>query len=642
MHKNKLLLWMLAAVIAFGALCPAVKADTAELSVSASSGEVEVGDWVEITVTFSSNEKLAGVYARVTYDHGLLEYTGGDAEGDTGSLTISRMEQQAKTVLSYTLYFSAKAEGTAVVSVTESGMYDEQANVVGSPTADASVVIRKGASLSSDASLKSLQTSYGRLEPDFRSDVFEYTMTVPYEITTLTLTAAANTASAAVQVSGLAELAVGENRRSVRVMAPDGTTSLYTIVITREEEKTNSGSETSGAEDSEISGEEADTPSFKVAGKTLYWQDVPQDEELPDGFLKTTYDYSGYRYEVATVADGSLILMYLTDFRGENGALYLFNPEFNTCRRSIPVNLGGSPLVLLNADEGAFSAEGADLQNVEIAGYPLRAYVFPDYPAEYVIYSSQGRYLTYHVDTEVLEEYSEKPKPEESSVQEESASSIPESKPEEPAANSRAEESKPEANPSGTSSMLARLLARFSGLVKYLPYILYILIALALIVIVLLVVLITGGRGKRRRTAKDYDKATAVTVGEQIEASQKETAETPEEEIPERPEDVRLDQEAFEHWKETTQSIPLSPMTEVHHTTFEAVTGNIPKVKEAVEEQEVKLSENAAEAAKAAAAVWEGETKEPEDGLDSILPKTDRENAEEDGSKELSPEDFFE
>ena len=641
MHKNKLLLWMLAVLVVFGAIHPAVKADTAELSVSASSGEVEVGDWVEVTLSFSSNEKLAGVYARITYDQGLLEYTGGDAEGDTGSLTISRMEEAAQNVLTYTLYFSAKAEGTAVISVTESGMYDEQANSIGSPTADVTVVIRKGASLSSDASLKSLLTSYGRLEPDFRSDIFEYSMTVPYEITTLTLTAAASDATAAVQVSGLAELAVGENRRSVRVMAPDGTTSLYTIVITREEEKQESGAETSGAEEnSETSGEEADTPSFKVAGKTMYWQDIPDEQALPEGFLKTTYHYSGYTYEVATVADGSLILMYLTDFRGENGALYLFNAEFGTCRRAVPVNMDGTPLVLLNADEGEFPTEGAALQNVEIGGYPLRAYVFPEYPAEYTVYSSQGRFLTYHVDTEVLEEYKEKPKPEESSKEEESSAASAASKPEETSETSRAEESRSGSSSSGSSSTLARLLARFSGLVKYLPYILYALIAFALIIVVLLVVVVAGGRGRRSRTAREYDKVTAVPVEEQA-VLPKAGSEPAEEEIPERPEDVALDQDAFEHWKEATMTAPLPPMTEVHHTTFEAVTGNLPKVKEETREQAVNLSENAAEAAKAAAAVVEGEKKKQEEDLASILPKSEA-DTEEPASEELSPEDFFE
>ena len=89
-----------------------VYAAVVDLNVQVSSTEVEVGDWVTVTLRFRSNEDLAGAYARITSNPNLLEYTSGDAEGDTGSLMISSMEAEVSTTLEYTLNFTALAEGS--------------------------------------------------------------------------------------------------------------------------------------------------------------------------------------------------------------------------------------------------------------------------------------------------------------------------------------------------------------------------------------------------------------------------------------------------------------------------------------------------------------------------------------------------
>ena len=180
-----------------------VYAAVVDLSVQVSATEVEVGDWVTVTLRFRSNsENLAGVYARITYNPNLLEYTGGDAEGDTGSLMISSMESEVSTTLEYTLNFTALAEGSASIEVAESALYDEQAKSSGSPTGSQAIQINAQGTLSSDATLQSLMVSYGTLEPAFSPSVMEYTMTVPNSITAVTITPVASDPTAAVQVSG--------------------------------------------------------------------------------------------------------------------------------------------------------------------------------------------------------------------------------------------------------------------------------------------------------------------------------------------------------------------------------------------------------------------------------------------------------
>ena len=131
-------------------------------------------------------------------------------------------------------------------------------------------------------------------------------MTVPNSITAVTITPVASDPTAAVQVSGVSELAVGENTRQVTIIAPDGTTNVYTIHITRaaaEESSESSSSEDSSAanessaEDSsaenssreessqqESSAEAYGTISFRVDGLTMYLQSIPQDVSIPRGF----------------------------------------------------------------------------------------------------------------------------------------------------------------------------------------------------------------------------------------------------------------------------------------------------------------------------------------------------------------------
>ena len=61
-----------------------VKAAEVEVTLTLSAEEVQVGDWVEAELIFTSDTKLAGVYAHITYDPAVLEYSGGDPDGRNG------------------------------------------------------------------------------------------------------------------------------------------------------------------------------------------------------------------------------------------------------------------------------------------------------------------------------------------------------------------------------------------------------------------------------------------------------------------------------------------------------------------------------------------------------------------------------
>ena len=92
---------------------------------------------------------------------------------------------------------------------------------------------------SSDANLKSLTVSNGTLTPEFDGSKTEYTVSVPYNVSTVTVAGAANSSEATVTGTGSKSLTVGANTITVTVTAEDKTKKTYTITITREKDTDN-------------------------------------------------------------------------------------------------------------------------------------------------------------------------------------------------------------------------------------------------------------------------------------------------------------------------------------------------------------------------------------------------------------------
>ena len=87
-----------------------------------------------------------------------------------------------------------------------------------------------------DATLSSLEIVGRTITPAFTPNELAYTLTVPNNVTSVTVNAEATHPRATVTIAGGDNLAVGENIVTVTVTAEDGTTmQTYTIVVTRQE-----------------------------------------------------------------------------------------------------------------------------------------------------------------------------------------------------------------------------------------------------------------------------------------------------------------------------------------------------------------------------------------------------------------------
>lgn len=87
---------------------------------------------------------------------------------------------------------------------------------------------------SSNKNLALLSALEGILSPEFNKDITDYTMEVPYEITSLNLTAVAEDANALVETEGNVSFQIGSNNVvTVAVTAEDLTVKNYQIKVTR-------------------------------------------------------------------------------------------------------------------------------------------------------------------------------------------------------------------------------------------------------------------------------------------------------------------------------------------------------------------------------------------------------------------------
>ncbi|TPG35357.1 cadherin-like beta sandwich domain-containing protein [Flavobacterium pectinovorum] len=115
----------------------------------------------------------------------------------------------------------------------------------GTTTTYTVVVTREEAPLSNNSGLTDLAISEGTLSPAFAEGIIAYTATVPYDIANITVTPITTDTTATVTVNGKEvpsgtastdlPLKVGENTITTVVTAQDGTTTTYTVVVTREE-----------------------------------------------------------------------------------------------------------------------------------------------------------------------------------------------------------------------------------------------------------------------------------------------------------------------------------------------------------------------------------------------------------------------
>ena len=211
--------------------------NAASLSISTSKSSVSPGESFTVTVTL--NGGAGPVSASVTngsgsgsnfLDNSSLSFT--CTAGSSGTVTISASGTVGDYATETDVYVSNSKSVTIVVPQTTT-IPSTTTTKPSTTTTTPAATVKK----SSDAKLTAINVEGYTISPEFDPDVKEYTLSVPYEVTSLNVTATKSDSKARYQSSGDEELQVGPNEVLVNVTAEDGTKNAYTIIVTRAREE---------------------------------------------------------------------------------------------------------------------------------------------------------------------------------------------------------------------------------------------------------------------------------------------------------------------------------------------------------------------------------------------------------------------
>ncbi len=371
--SNKLIAVFCVALLIICSMPTYVLAATGSVTFTAKTNSVNVGQEVTLTFTYKSTSVGSGK-ASITYDSELFtlkEISGGGIynANAAGIVQYTFSDTSKKSSLSFDCVFVAKKAGSCSFRLDSSDLttFDEEPFSVPSQTVTVSC---KDPAQSGNADLAYLRPSAGTLVPAFAPNVTEYTITVPYTVTSLLLTTDSKDQNAQVAVNGSSTMKVGKNTRTVTVTAPNGTTKTYTITITRSPEQNTGDNTTTTRPPVE------DPLEVTVDGKNMTVADSQPAVELPAGYAWEPLDVNGSMVPAAVNKDNGLTLLYLTDTAANTSALYIYDKEgqFTPFAPLTATN----QYVLLTIPEGMTPPVGAAIADTAIGDIPVKAFVYED------------------------------------------------------------------------------------------------------------------------------------------------------------------------------------------------------------------------------------------------------------------------
>ena len=311
-------------------------AETARISVS--SGNCEVGDTVDITISVSGSNIMLCDFI-VNYDASMITPVSGSY--DAGGNGVLRFISTDAT--SFKVTFKAIKPGTASISVAKStaqigSMTEDYMNVV---TSSGSITITAPQSYSTDNTLSSLEISPGVLSPAFSPNVTTYTTSVGSDCQKLTVSAVANDSKATVSVTGT-RMDIGLNTTTITVTAEDGSVKKYIIYTTRLEdgqEATTEAESKTEAVTEDASQKVNDDGTVTVDGRKYSVVKDYSGITIPDGYQEIDYDYNGQKINAVKGIKTGLILMYLESEDGKGG-FYIYD---ETAKTFSPYNTVAEP-----------------------------------------------------------------------------------------------------------------------------------------------------------------------------------------------------------------------------------------------------------------------------------------------------------
>ena len=178
------------------------------------------------------------------------------------------------------------------------------------------IVTRKG---NNNSYLESLTVSRGSLSPEFEKTENNYTVTVPYEVEEITVSGTLEDKVATAIGFDKYNLEVGTNKIQVTVTAEDGSTNIYSITVTREEEVS------SQLKDLTVKNYSLN----QTFNKDVYDYNVVIDNEVTSLDLSVVPIDKGATYEIIGnenfIVGMNEVKIVVTDRLGQSSSTYILN-----------------------------------------------------------------------------------------------------------------------------------------------------------------------------------------------------------------------------------------------------------------------------------------------------------------------------
>lgn len=246
MYKKILKLITMICIVIATVLILTTISNAANLSISTSKSSVAPGETFTVTVTL--NGAAGPVKATVSNGSGALSNqwlenssaTFSCTAGSSGTVTISASGTVGDFTTGDDVNVSASKSVSIVVPTptTPTTPSNNSGGTTTTPSNNNTTTTKPSNNTttptkSSNSKLGSLQIAEGTLAPEFSSSVKEYSISIPNEITKLSISAVPDNSKATVKIYGNEELEIGENPIEIVVTAEDGSTTTYKLTVTR-------------------------------------------------------------------------------------------------------------------------------------------------------------------------------------------------------------------------------------------------------------------------------------------------------------------------------------------------------------------------------------------------------------------------
>lgn len=273
---RKLVLSLTACLLMLPLMCITAFA-TAEASFYIPSTAVFAGDNFSVSVEFVATENIGSLSTAIHYDSSVVQFVSGTGASGFGGTVNLNCQGNSQKQMTCSLTFKAVKKGTASMSLSGCSVYSSSNKSIGSPTAYAYVTVgdttdgkqpveetekhtkasstaittkatedntaqssqssqttsKENMSNANDGYLTNITVSKGALEPAFSSNIYSYTIDVPYSVTKVEIEGIGSRASDALWYTGYEKCNVGKNVRTITSTGVSGKKSTYTLVINR-------------------------------------------------------------------------------------------------------------------------------------------------------------------------------------------------------------------------------------------------------------------------------------------------------------------------------------------------------------------------------------------------------------------------